>query len=110
MTAMNRACFGRPRPTDVISIPYPPLPPVERAWRGEVAVNATAAVREGRMRKGVARELALYLAHGCQHLSGAEDGTPGERRRMRRRENRWLRRPDIRPLVATLLEEPPPDA
>lgn len=107
---MNRACFGRHAPTDVISIAYPPLPPVARAWRGEVAINTDCACREGPAHGGVARELALYLAHGCHHLSGADDATPEERRRMRQRENRWLRRPDIRPLIAALLEEPFADA
>jgi len=44
----------------------------------------------GARRGNAADELALYLAHGCDHLSGANDRTLRERRRMRRRELLWL--------------------
>jgi ssRNA-specific RNase YbeY (16S rRNA maturation enzyme) len=55
-----------------------------------VFVNAERARAEGLRRGGVADELALYIAHGCDHLAGASDRTPAGRARMRRREQAWL--------------------
>ncbi|MFN2168991.1 MAG: rRNA maturation RNase YbeY [Anaerolineae bacterium] len=93
---VNHSFLGHNRPTDVISFAYPPLPGAD-AWSGEVVVNVQRAVEAGRYwqarRAGwsPAHELALYVAHGCHHLSGADDATPVERRRMRAKELRWLR-------------------
>ena len=54
-------------------------------------VNSERAAAEGRGRPGgTSRELALYLAHGLDHLAGRDDAAPAERRAMRRRENGWL--------------------
>lgn len=95
MTGYNQTVFGKARPTDVISLAYPPLPgPASEGWRGEVLVNVECAWREGRRRGRPARELALYLAHGLHHLTGADDTRPDERRAMRRVENAWLRAAD----------------
>ncbi len=87
---VQRACFGSAEPTDVISFAYPPLPG-ESGWHGEVLVNVERAAREGARRVSVCDELALYVAHGCDHLAGADDDTPARRRAMRDRERRWLR-------------------
>ena len=87
----NRAVFGREYVTDVISLAYPPLPG-ESGTSGELIINVERAVAEGAHRAGGPnRELALYLAHGCDHLAGAEDASPRQRASMRRRELRWLR-------------------
>lgn len=99
----NRRTFGRDRPTDVISIAYPPGFG-DDGWTGDLVVNAQRARDEGARRPGgPARELALYLAHGCDHLSGAEDATPAGRSRMRRRENTWLRTAPAGALRALIL-------
>lgn len=87
---VNALHLDRPSPTDVISFAYPPTS-AESEWGGEVLVNVEMAVREGEARGDVPRELALYLAHGCDHLGGADDRSDAERARMRRRELRWLR-------------------
>lgn len=93
---VNREFLGHDWPTDVISFAYPPLPGHE-AWSGELVVNVQRAVETAnagqrcRPAWAPAQELALYIAHGCDHLSGADDATPPERLRMRRRELRWLR-------------------
>jgi rRNA maturation RNase YbeY len=93
MTQLNRRCFGRNETTDVISFRYgciPGDPPAHCC--GEVIVNAQQARRYGSGRKGgVMRELALYIAHGCDHLTGADDNTRPKRLSMRRRELHWLR-------------------
>lgn len=91
MRPLNEQYFGSRRPTDVISFRYPPLPGEAPAHWGEVLVNVEQARREGTRRGGIGRELSLYIAHGCQHLTGADDATSAQRARMRRVENRWLR-------------------
>ena len=87
----NGTVFGRDYVTDVISLAYSPLPG-EAGQTGELIINIELAAREGvRRTGGPDRELALYLAHGCDHLAGADDATPRERATMRRREVRWMR-------------------
>lgn len=91
ITAVNRTCFGTDRPTDVISFSYDPLPgEPENVRTGEIIVNMERAMTEGDKRGGAGRELALYIAHGCDHLTGARDDTPAQRARMRQRETAWL--------------------
>lgn len=80
ITAINREYFGKDRPTDVISFAY-------GDGAGEVFVNAQRAARAGRP----SWELALYIAHGCDHLAGADDDTPAKRARMLAREKKWIR-------------------
>lgn len=87
--------------TDVISYRYTPWPGQSGGGlTGELIINVERARSVGtRQRRkggveGWARELALYLAHGCDHLGGAEDNTEAGRRRMRRRELRWLAEPE----------------
>jgi len=99
ISSVNALHLDRPSPTDVISFAYPPTPP-EKDWCGEVLVNVEMALREGEARGDVLKELALYLAHGCDHLGGADDKTEEQRRRMRRRELRWLREIDYSGIIA----------
>ncbi len=84
------ATFGRDEVTDVISQAYSPSPIEAAGLRaGEMVINAQRARELGPRHGGAARELALYLAHGVDHLTDADDATPVLRRRMRRRELRW---------------------
>ena len=84
------ACFGLRVPTDVVVQAYAALPGGEAAT-AEIILNAERAVAEGQRRSGgAAREFALYLAHGLDHLGGHDDDTPARRRAMRRRETAWL--------------------
>lgn len=85
----NVAVFGKDETTDVITLTYAPAPGVPD-WNGELIINAELARELGPRYGGAGRELALYLAHGCDHLTGGLDDTPAGRRLMRRRENRWL--------------------
>ncbi len=78
-------------PTDVIAFSYAPMPGAEPGATGELVINVERAQLIGYRYGGPDRELALYLAHGCDHLGGADDATPVGRRRMRARECRWLR-------------------
>jgi len=77
--------------TDVISFSLPAGPGRGGCLTAEIVVNAERARLEGRGRKGVEHEFALYLAHGCDHLAGHDDRTAQERKKMRRRELRWLK-------------------
>lgn len=90
ITATNREFFGKNRPTDVISFRYDPIPGEEDGATGDLIVNIECAIREGAVRDGADAELALYIAHGFDHLSGADDDTPARRAAMRRTEMRWL--------------------
>jgi ssRNA-specific RNase YbeY (16S rRNA maturation enzyme) len=120
---INRACFGRSGATDVISLTYAPVPGETDGGAAEIIVNVQRAQEEGgrhwrqadragcsprppRRRVAACLELALYLAHGCDHLTGATDDTPVLRRRMRQRELRWVRDAQRLDLLRGLL--PPP--
>jgi rRNA maturation RNase YbeY len=90
MPDYKAGCFGVRVQTDVVSQAYEAIPGLGSAT-AELVLNAERAKEEGRLRAGgPARELALYLAHGLDHLSGRDDDTPARRRAMRRRETAWL--------------------
>jgi rRNA maturation RNase YbeY len=91
MRAANRAVFGADETTDVLSLAYGRQPGAD-GRTAEILVNAELAWEEGTRRAwGPDKELALYMAHGCDHAAGETDATPADRKRMRRRELRWLR-------------------
>ena len=79
--------------TDVITQGYEAMPPEPEGIYGELYVNIDQAFRAAPKRRGwsAAKELLLYVAHGMDHLSGADDHAPEDYDRMRARELRWLR-------------------
>ena len=91
--AMHRAIMGIAGATDVITQAYDAIPPEEPGLFGELFVNTDQALRAAPKRRGwsPAKELLLYIAHGMDHLSGADDHAPSDYARMRRRELFWLR-------------------
>ena len=91
--AVHRAIMGIAGATDVITQAYDAIPPEEPGIYGELFVNVDQVRRAAPRRKGwsYAKELLLYIAHGMDHLSGADDGSPADYARMRRRELAWLR-------------------
>ena len=94
MAEANGALLGHEGPTDVITVRYHAIPGQNESGDiGELYINVDRAVQAahaaGRWAPG--RELALYIAHGCDHLAGQDDATPKQQSRMRRRELRWLR-------------------
>lgn len=89
---INAAALGHGGATDVITLPYPAIPGEETGATAEIVINVERAWQQGGGNFQAAdRELALYLAHACDHLRGFDDDTPPARRSMRRREWRWLR-------------------
>lgn len=90
MPGYKDQCFGLRIQTDVLSQSYLGIPGVSGPT-AELVINVQRAIEEGTRRPGGPdAELALYLAHGIDHLAGGEDDTPPRRRAMRRRELRWL--------------------
>lgn len=110
IASVNRAVLGHEGTTDVITQRYEPIPGEAGGLVGELFVNVALARRAAPRRTGWSadRELALYLAHGCDHLTGADDATPRERARMRRRELAWLRRLSLTPLFQSAKLNPFP--
>jgi rRNA maturation RNase YbeY len=88
---VNGRLLRRNAATDVIALNYAPAPG-ESGRSGEIWVNVERALAScGRAGWDASRELALYLAHGCDHLHDADDSHTRGRKRMRARELRWLR-------------------
>ena len=89
---IHRAIMGVTGATDVITQAYEAIPPEPPGLLGELFVNVDQARRAAPRRRGwsAAKELLLYVAHGMDHLSGADDHAPADYRRMRRRELAWL--------------------
>lgn len=88
---LNLEWFGKDTVTDVISFAYPDAGN-EIGDTGEVIINVLQAREEGALRTSPDHELALYLAHGCHHLTGAEDDTPERKRAMLRLESAWVKK------------------
>ena len=90
---VHLAINGAEGPTDVITQRYDAMPGEAEGVYGELYVNVDQALRVALKRRGwsPAKELLLYVAHGMDHLSGADDLKPRDYDRMRRRELNWLR-------------------
>ena len=89
---VHEASNGAKGPTDVITQRYDAMPGEAEGVYGELYVNVDQALRVAPKRRGwsPAKELLLYVAHGMDHLSGADDLKPRDYDRMRRRELAWL--------------------
>ena len=90
---IHRAIMGIEGATDVVTQAYDSIPPEPEGLYGELFVNTDQALRAAPKRKGwnATRELLLYVAHGMDHLSGADDHTEVEYKAMRSRELAWIR-------------------
>ena len=90
---VHEAINGATGPTDVITQRYDAMPGEAEGVYGELYVNTDQALRVALKRRGwsPAKELLLYVAHGMDHLSGADDLKPRDYDRMRRRELGWLK-------------------
>ncbi|MDD2597604.1 MAG: rRNA maturation RNase YbeY [Kiritimatiellae bacterium] len=107
---VHRAIQGVAGTTDVITQRYEPVPGEPEGLTGEIFVNLQCACREGNRRGeedptwSVDKELALYIAHGCDHLTDAEDETEEGFQSMRARELRWLDELKLTTLVLKAIE------
>ena len=88
---VNQAIMNHEGATDVITQRYDACPGEPEGLIGELFINVQRACTIARAKGWTKQhELALYLAHGFDHLTGANDATALERAAMRRRERRWL--------------------
>jgi rRNA maturation RNase YbeY len=89
---VNRRCFFRDAPTDVITLSYTALPGAKARPSAEIFVNVECALHRAKGKEARARrELALYIAHGLDHFLGGRDDTSSQRGAMLRRELGWVR-------------------
>ena len=88
---LNETIMRHAGATDVITQRYDACPGEADGLVGELFVNVERAITIPR-RKGWSseQELLLYIAHGLDHLTGADDSTPATRAQMLRRERAWL--------------------
>ena len=113
ITSINRQHLAHDYPTDVISFLYDPVPGEAPVYCADIVVNVERAAREGSARMhrphgrrapwGPDKELALYMAHACNHLTGEDDATPKARASMRRRELRWVATAETAGLIEGLV-------
>ncbi len=96
MSTLNARHLGHAGPTDVISFDYGPGVPVPGGASGrggELVLGVPEAVRQARrFRTTWPAEVVRYLVHGLLHLAGYDDAHPAARRRMKRVEDRLVRR------------------
>ena len=90
---VHLAVNGAEGATDVVTQRYDAMPGEAPGVYGELYVNCDRALGAAPRRRGwsAAKELLLYVAHGMDHLSGADDLSPADYARMRRRELSWIR-------------------
>ncbi len=89
---INKEFVGHEGTTDVISFDYrtqdDPCPDDVNA---ELFIcTDTASLVAKRLKKKFHDEIALYIVHGILHISGEDDLTPPDRKRMRGLENKVL--------------------
>jgi probable rRNA maturation factor len=108
ITRLNETHLGHAGSTDVITLDYadlpvqtecvrrkagsPPARPVSSPIHGEIFICLDEAVAQARrFRTSWQSELARYMIHGILHLRGYDDLKAGDRRVMKREEDRLLR-------------------
>jgi probable rRNA maturation factor len=109
MTRLNETFLRHKGPTDVITFDYvekaeparrrrslPPRPgrqDARPALHGEIVICLDEAVSQAcQFRTSWQSELARYLIHGLLHLNGHDDLETADRRKMKRAENRLLKK------------------
>jgi probable rRNA maturation factor len=101
MTELHEQFMGLRSTTDVLTFPIDE-DRRGRAVSGEVYVCIPEARRQARLRGiPVQHEVLLYALHGMLHLSGFDDRTHPEYRRMHRREDQILTRLGIGSVFAS---------
>jgi rRNA maturation RNase YbeY len=85
--AMNRRYLGHDWPTDVITFDYT----VGSVAAGDIFIDPeTVAANAAALSVAPEVEMRRVMVHGCLHLCGLGDKTPGEQRRMRSKEDIYL--------------------
>ena len=90
MAALHESFLNVPGTTDVLTFETDHTPK-GRITAGEIVICPSYAKREARRRKlDVNHEILLYAVHGVLHLSGYDDRTEAEHKRMHKEEDRIL--------------------
>ncbi len=85
MRRLNKRFLKHDFDTDVLSFPL-------EAGKGEIVISTDYAAAEAEKRGiGVEEELVRYAAHGVLHLLGYDDHAPADKKRMWRRQERYVR-------------------
>jgi probable rRNA maturation factor len=101
IAAVHGEWLDDPTPTDVMTFDLGM--PGDPTLRGDIILSAETAAREARRlapgRQGWTPhlELAYYLVHGILHLTGYDDRTAADRRRMRLREREVMKAAGLPP-------------
>jgi len=91
MTRLNEGFLKHQGSTDVITFDYSDK--MERAGCAEIFVCLDEALAQARrFRTTWEAELVRYILHGLLHLCGFDDSRASARRKMKREENRLLRK------------------
>jgi probable rRNA maturation factor len=92
ITRLNQTLLHHAGSTDVITLDYA-APGKAKSFHGEIFICVDEAVSQARrFRTTWTDELVRYLVHGVLHLLGYDDSRPEIRRRMKREEDRLLRK------------------
>ena len=92
MARVNQKFLGHTGSTDVITFNHADSPQVD-SFHGEVFICLDDAVAHAKQfRTTWQSELVRYVIHALLHLRGYDDRRPAARRKMKREENRLLRR------------------
>lgn len=102
ISRVHEQSMGIEGTTDVMTLAYAATPGIPAT--AEIFVNAQLAARCGADRSSLdliageaqfswspAHELALYIAHGFDHLAGHEDTSASGFKAMRKRDIKWVR-------------------
>jgi probable rRNA maturation factor len=82
MSRLHRQFLDQTGPTDVLTFQH-----------GEIFVSVETTKRNARVfGNSLVRELQLYIVHALLHLHGFDDRTPAEARKMKRAQEKILRR------------------
>ena len=97
MAELNKTYLQHEGSTDVITFDYSELetrnPKPETVLHGELFISIDDAVAQAReFRTTWPAELARYVIHGILHLRGYDDLKPAARRKMKREEDRLLKK------------------
>jgi probable rRNA maturation factor len=90
---INKRYKRQDRPTDVLSFRMDLDEFGKRGFLGEVFISLDTARRNAKtFGTAFAEEITLYIIHGILHLCGYDDEKPGDRHRMREKEEELLSR------------------
>lgn len=90
MSNLHKLHMGIDGPTDVLTFPLD-ADPRGRLRSGEVVICVPYAERTAKAHNvPLWKELTLYAVHGLLHLSGYDDLSPTEHRRMHKKEDQLL--------------------